>query len=380
LLLGTATPSVADYYRSKNKIFKELVLKERYNNVALPKVSIVDMRKEIKAGNKSLFSGKLVSASNECLDEGHQVILFLNRRGYSSFVSCRECGYTMKCPDCGISMTYHKESNAMECHYCGKRKSVPKICPECGSKIIGRFGAGTEQVEEKAKELFPNRIIERLDLDTSKKKGSAESILNRFAKGKTDILIGTQLVAKGLDFANVGLVGIVSADVGLNIPDYRSAERSFQLATQAAGRAGRGDRQGEVIIQTYTPDHPAIVFAAKQDYLGFYKQEIKIREIGAYPPFTDIFHIVLQAKNEEKLIKIADKLAKGFEKALDDSYVILGPCKAPINKAGEQFRYQIIIKSPAGKRKTLSAIVNDAKRAAANDCLITVDINPYSLM
>ncbi len=380
LLLGTATPAVADYYRSKNKIFKELTLKQRYNKVPLPRVSIVDMRSEIKAGNKSLFSGKLISEMEKCFEQGKQAILFLNRRGYSSFVSCRECGYVMKCPDCGISMTYHKESNAMECHYCGKRRSVPKQCPECGSKIIGRFGAGTEQLEEKAIELFPGKKIERLDLDTVKKKGSVDSILKRFASGKTDILIGTQLVAKGLDFANVGLVGIISADVSLNIPDYRSAERCFQLATQAAGRAGRGNEQGVVVIQTYTPDHPAIVFAAKQDYEAFYKQEIKIREIGAYPPFTDIFHIVLTDKDEEKVIRGAEELAFLMEKKLDDSYVILGPCKAPINKAGELYRYQIIIKSPAGKRRALSGVVNEVKRTGVNGCLVTVDINPYSLM
>ena len=380
LVLGSATPAVQDYYRSKNKIFKELVIKKRYNQVPLPKVSVVDMRQEIKAGNRSLFSGKLTREMKDCFDDGKQVILFLNRRGYSSFVSCRECGYTMKCPDCGIAMTYHKGAGAMICHYCGHRQLVPKSCPECGSKLIGRFGAGTEQVEEKAKELFPDKTIERLDLDTVAKKGSIESILKRFAKGKTDILIGTQLVAKGLDFANVGLVGIISADVTLNIPDFRSAERSFQLVTQAAGRSGRGDEQGKVVIQTYSPEHPAIVCAAKQDYQSFYKQEIKLRKLAMYPPFADICQIILSHEKDSAAAKAAEVCADILKRSLDDDYLVLGPCKAPLNKAGNQYRYQIVVKSPAGKRKLVSTLINNIKKNWKEEALLTVDINPYSLL
>lgn len=380
LVLGSATPAVQDYYRSKNKIFKELVIKNRYNKVPLPKVSVVDMRKEIKAGNRSLFSSMLCKEMRECFDDDKQVILFLNRRGYSSFVSCRECGYTMKCSDCGVSLTYHKSAGAMICHYCGRRQLVPKLCPECGSKLIGRFGAGTEQVEEKAKELFPDKTIERLDLDVASKKGATESILKRFAKGKTDILIGTQLVAKGLDFANVGLVGIISADVTLNIPDFRSAERSFQLVTQAAGRSGRGDKQGKVVIQTYSPEHPAIVCASNQDYQSFYKQEIKLRQLAMYPPFADICQIILSHEKERSAAKSAEVCADILKRNLDDSYLILGPCKAPLNKAGNQFRYQIIVKAPAGQRKALSNLLNNVKKNWKEEALLTVDINPYSLL
>ena len=380
LVLGSATPAVQDYYRSKKKIFKELVIKNRYNQVPLPNVTVVDMRQEIKAGNRSLFSGRLTKEMRECFDEGKQAILFLNRRGYSSFVSCRECGFTMKCPDCGIAMTYHKGAGAMVCHYCGHKQLMPKICPECKSKLIGRFGAGTEQVEEKAKELFPDKTIERLDLDTVAKKGSAESILKRFAKGKTDILIGTQLVAKGLDFANVGLVGIISADVTLNIPDFRSAERSFQLVTQAAGRSGRGDEQGKVVIQTYSPEHPAIVCAAKQNYIDFYKQEIKLRELAMYPPFADICQIVTSHENERLAAKAAEKCADILRRNLDEQYLILGACKAPLNKAGNQYRYQIIVKSPAGQRKAVSSLINNIKKNWKEEALLTVDINPYSLL
>ncbi len=380
LVLGSATPAVQDYYRSKKNIFTELVLKKRYNENPLPKVSIVDMREEVKAGNRSLFSGLLTKEMQACFDDDKQIILFLNRRGYSSYVSCRECGYTMRCQDCGITMTYHKSSGAMLCHYCGRRVPVPKTCPECGSKLIGRFGAGTEQVEEKAKELFPDKNIERLDFDTVQKKGSVQSILKRFEKGKTDILIGTQLVAKGLDFANVGLVGIISADVTLNIPDYRSSERSFQLVTQAAGRAGRGNEQGKVIIQTYSPEHPAIQCAAKQDYASFYKQEIRLRELAAYPPFTDIYQIVFSHEIETKAIKAAETCLAVLQKNLDNSYLILGPSNAPIHRSGKQFRYQLIVKSPAGQRQILSSLINNIKKNWKDDVLLTVDINPYSLL
>lgn len=380
LLLGSATPSVSDYYRCRQGIFKELRLKERYNKVPLPEVSVVDMRAEIKAGNRSLFSSKLVSEIKSCSASGKQMILLLNRRGYSNFVSCRDCGYTVKCPDCGIAMSYHKEADALICHYCGKRKRLPKRCPDCGSSLIGRFGAGTEQLEEKAKELFPELSIERLDLDTAKRKGSAESALRRFAKGKTDMLIGTQLVAKGLDFANVGLVGVINADTALNLPDFRAAERSFQLVTQAAGRAGRGDERGRVVIQTYTPDHPAVVCAAKQDYLSFYEQEIKIRKLAAYPPFTSIFRLVFGGEDEKLARQSAEKCAEVLSEKLDDSYLLLGPCMAPINKAGKLYRYQLMIKAPAEKRRALSSLINSIKKDRKETTLLTVDIDPYSLL
>lgn len=380
VVLGSATPSVTDYYRANSKIFKKLVLSSRYNNNPLPLVETVDMRKEIRAGNKSLFSARLIERMNECFDSNEQVILFLNRRGYSGYVSCRECGYVMRCPECGISMTYHRSAGAMVCHYCGRKAPYPKKCPECGSSIIGRFGAGTEQLEEKTKELFPGKSIARLDFDTAQKKGSAEKILKDFEKGKTDILIGTQLVAKGLDVANVGLVGIISADLSLNIPDYRSSERCFQLVTQAAGRSGRGDKQGRVVVQSYNPEHQAIVTAAKQDYESFYKDEIKIRRVAEYPPFTDLFRILLSAKDEDVVKKESEKLAKLLEKSIDESYTLLGPCKSPLNKEGGKFRRQIIIKSPAGKRQGLGRIINTYKKEWKGESLFTVDINPYSLI
>ena len=380
VVLGSATPSVSDYYRAGKGIFRKLVLNNRYNNNPLPLVETVDMRKEIKAGNRSLFSSKLIERMNECFDNKEQVILFLNRRGYSGYVSCRECGYVMRCPECGISMTYHRSAGAMVCHYCGRKLPYPKICPECGSDIIGRFGAGTEQLEEKTLELFPGKRIERLDFDTAQKKGNTEKILKDFEKGKIDILIGTQLVAKGLDVANVGLVGIISADLSLNIPDYRSSERCFQLVTQAAGRSGRGDKQGRVVVQSYNPEHQAIQTAARQDYEAFYKDEIKIRKIAEYPPFTDLFRVLLSNKDEEIVIKESEKLAAMLEKEIDESYTLLGPCKSPLNKEGGKFRRQIIIKSPAGKRQGLSRTINTFKKEWKGESVFTVDINPYSMI
>ncbi|MBR5641959.1 MAG: primosomal protein N' [Firmicutes bacterium] len=384
LILGSATPSTQNFYRSEQGIFRRLELPRRYNRVPLPKVVTVDMREEVKAGNRSLFSEALAGELEKTLAEGKQAILFLNRRGYSSFVSCRECGYVPRCPECGISLTYHKEESALICHYCGRKEPVPRVCPECGSKIIGRFGAGTEQVEEKAAELFPDARIERLDLDAVKKKGNLEAILKRFASGKTDILIGTQLVAKGLDIANVALVGIISADVTLNIPDYRSGERTFQLVTQAAGRSGRGDEQGQVIIQTYNPESAVIRAAAAQDYRQFYEREISIREAALYPPFSDLFRFVIADEDETKVIDSAARCAAWLKKVLPADYIVMGPGPSPMTKQAGLFRYQVIVKSPAGRRKECSAFAAklrrafDAEKTAAR--LLTTDINPYSFI
>ena len=384
LVLGSATPSAADYYRSEQGIFRRLELPRRYNRVPLPKVVTVDMREEVKAGNRSLFSGLLAEELEKTLAAKKQAILFLNRRGYSSFVSCRECGYVPRCPECGISLTYHKEEGSLVCHYCGRKEPVPRVCPDCGSRIIGRFGAGTEQVEEKAKELFPEARIERLDLDAVRKKGNLEAILKRFASGKTDVLIGTQLVAKGLDIANVALVGIISADVTLNIPDYRSGERTFQLVTQAAGRAGRGDEQGQVIIQTYTPESAVIRAAAAQDYRGFYDREIVIRESALYPPFSDLFRFVIADEDEEKAMDSASRCTAWLKRVLPSGYIVMGPGQSPLAKQSGLFRYQTVVKAPAGKRKECSAAAAKLRRLFEEDKsaakLLTLDINPFTFI
>ncbi len=383
VLLGSATPSVVSTYRADQGIYKRIILKERYNKMALPSVKIVDMREELKAGNKSIFSRDLYENMQKCLEEGQQIILFLNRRGYSTFVSCRECGHVMKCSECDISLTYHKAQNAAVCHYCGKMEPLPNKCPECGSKYIRHFGTGTEKVEEITLEMFPEYSIERLDLDTIKLKGSVDKIINNFRKGKTKILIGTQLVAKGLDFKNVGLVGIISADVILNIPDYRASERTFQLITQAAGRAGRGDKEGKVVIQTYNPEHYSVESAAQQDYKMFYDTEILLRTGMAYPPFSDIVQVIIIAKNEEVCALGAQEIMQQVKMQLscDLRANVFEPQPLLLNREKEHFRYYILIKCPKGRRKECLTVIEKIKKNVNTGKKIkytlAVDINPY---
>ncbi|WP_324823707.1 replication restart helicase PriA [Sinanaerobacter sp. ZZT-01] len=385
VLLGSATPSIQSFYRAQEEKIQLIRLTERYNKMPLPHVEIVDMREELKNGNKSIFSITLYQEIRKCLEQKKQVILFLNRRGYSTFISCRNCGFVLECPDCGISMTYHKESDEACCHFCGTKSPVPTICPSCSSSYIKYFGMGTEKVEEKAGEIFEGANIARLDLDTVKKKGSIERVLKSFHKGKIDILIGTQLVAKGLDFANVGLVGIISADVSLNIPDYRSSERTFQLITQAAGRTGRGDFPGKVIIQSYTPQHYAIEAASHHDYEGFYQQELILRKQIGYPPFCDFFQLLISSENDQEAKKMAESIGTYLkEKDRMEAISIFGPQPAPIHRMSDRYRYQILIKAGLGTRKQYAREIAELKQTffvkKKTKCLLSVDINPYSFL
>lgn len=386
VLLGSATPSLVSSYKAEQGEYRKIILTERYNKTPLPEVEIIDMREELKNGNKSIFSVSLYQEMKRNLDEKKQVILFLNRRGYSTFVSCRSCGYVMKCRDCGISLTYHKSRNEAICHFCGSRERVPSVCPVCGGKYIKHFGTGTEKVEEVTKEIFPEYSVDRLDLDTTGKKGSIDKILNSFRKGKTNILIGTQLVAKGLDFSNVGLVGIVSADVSLNVPDFRSAERTFQLITQAAGRAGRGDAMGKVLIQTYSPDHYSIITAASHDYEAFFKAEAMIRKQVGYPPFSDLFQIVLSSEKEQEAYERCRQVAADFIRGAgrSEERFVFGPQAAPMNKIKGLYRYQLLIKCFPGKRKGYTTILNEIKMGINTDrgakYYISIDVNPYSFL
>lgn len=382
LVLGSATPSVVSYQRAKEGIYRLIELKERYNSNPLPKVELVDMRKELLDGNRTVFSGRLYRALEETLADGQQAILFLNRRGYSTFISCRECGKVMECPDCGISLTYHKKENAGICHYCGKKFRVPDICPGCGSRHIRYFGSGTEKVEEFTREIFPDRTVDRLDLDTAKNGREISSIISRFSKGKTDILIGTQLVAKGLDFKNVGLVGVVAADVSLHIPDYRSAERTFQLVTQAAGRAGRGDLEGLVVVQSYTPDNFALQAAKDYDYKGFFEKEIAVRQLMDYPPFTDLILVEFTSAKEKDAFCAAENCRK-FLLACDieEHSEIFSPKLSYHFKGKNSVRYYILIKSPKGYRNKYIYYI-DAFGAnlvkQKSSCTMVIDVNPYS--
>lgn len=386
LLLGSATPSVVSYQRAQEGIYELLELTERYNKVVLPEISIVDMREELKRGNRSIISSELCSKMKDTLEAGRQVILFLNRRGYSTFVSCRECGYVARCPGCGLSLTYHKAGGQAVCHYCGYHEPAPNKCPECGSKYIRYFGSGTEKLEEAVSDLFSEYAAERLDLDTVKRKGELTRKLKAFRSGKTQILIGTQIIAKGLDFRNVGLSGIVSADVSLNIPDFRSPERTFQLIMQAAGRAGRGDSQGHVVIQTYSPEHYAVAFASQHDYKGFFETEKQLRAYMGYPPYSDLFQIVFTAKREDAA---KDGAESWYERirgrmAREDQEMVFPPQQAYLGKIKDVYRYSMLIKCPQGRRAEYSRIVAAVREEdiekKKKDYTAIVDINPYSFI
>jgi len=382
VIMGSATPSVTTYQRSREGIFRLLSLKKRYNEVDLPEVSVVDMRAELKAGNRSVLSREMYSTMKETLEAGKQVILFLNRRGYSTFVSCRECGYVLKCPDCGISLTYHRDTDSMVCHYCGRTEKVPQVCPECGSRYIRFFGAGTEKIEDEVTKLFGEYTTGRLDLDTMKKKGSLEKILDDFGSGRTDILTGTQVVAKGLDFRNVGLAGIVSADSTLNIPDYRSAERTFQLVTQAAGRAGRGSEKGKVVIQTYRPDDYAVRAAAAQDYSQFFSKEIRIRQAAGYPPFSDFIQIIFSSESENVLKECISSWHRQLEEKLADAASNIYPAgKTAAASGGKVFRGYLLIRAPRGSRAGYMDMIGRIRACDSygKKCMTVVDVNPYSI-
>lgn len=382
LVLGSATPSVVSYQRANEGIYTLLKLTARYNQTPLPRVELVDMRQELKAGNMTIFSRKLRKAMTDTLAAGKQIILFQNRRGYANFISCRACGTVMRCPECGISLTYHKGINSAVCHYCGRKYPVPTTCPECGSAYIRHFGIGTEQVEEAVGEVFPDRTIDRLDLDATKTRKAMDRILDQFSKGKTDILIGTQLVAKGLDFRHVGLVGVIAADVTLNIPDYRSSERTFQLITQVAGRAGRGDEQGKVIVQTYEPENYALLAAKEHDYEQFFQQEIRLRRFMAYPPFSDLLMVNFTDPDETQCLATAERCRAYMENAVgkEKARLILSPHVA-LHFKGEDYRYYLLIKCLRGDRNRYMYYLDNFNQILVNEnasCSVNIDVNPYS--
>lgn len=302
LLLASATPSILSFAKARRGDYTLLEMPRRVNNRPLPEVEIVDMRQELEWGNRSMFSASLQRKLIACVHGGQQAMLLMNRRGYNAFVSCRSCGHVMKCPNCDVSMTYHVQGNdgQLHCHYCGHTMPVPETCPECGSRYIRYFGVGTQKVEEELRKLLPGTAIGRMDIDTTSGKDGHQKILDEFRAGKTRVLVGTQMIAKGLDFPQVTLVGVVAADMTLNLPDYRSRERTFQLLTQVAGRAGRGVLPGEVVIQTYKPEDPVIQFAARQDYRAFFEEEFALRRKRLYPPFTIMARALVESPSEEK--------------------------------------------------------------------------------
>lgn len=309
ILLGSATPEISTYYKTKTGEYNLATLKKRaVKGSNIPNIEIVDMRNELIHGNTSIFSEKLKLKLEETMHNNNQAILFLNRRGYSHFVSCRTCGHVINCDNCDISMTYHKPINRLRCHYCGATKPVPKVCPVCGSKYIKQFGIGTQQVEEYCRQIFPDKIILRMDRDTTSKKDSYEEVYSNMKNNKADILIGTQMLAKGLDFENVTLVGVIAADLSLHVADYKAEETTFDLLTQVSGRAGRSEQSGDVIIQTYSPDNYAIKYAANNDYESFYEEEIKVRQAYLYPPFVEMVSVYFISDKNTKLDEYAYKV------------------------------------------------------------------------
>ncbi|MBQ4537629.1 MAG: primosomal protein N' [Lachnospiraceae bacterium] len=347
LVLGSATPSLESYYRAKEGKYQLFRLTERLTGGSLANTSVVDLREELRSGNRSIFSRKLQELMEDRLAKKEQIILFLNRRGYAGFISCRSCGYVMKCPHCDVSLSQHK-GGRMVCHYCGYETAQVTKCPSCSSPYILGFKAGTQQIEEQIHQRFPQARVLRMDKDTTKKKDSYEEILSAFSEEQADILVGTQMIVKGHDFPKVTLVGVLAADLSLNDSDYRCAERTFQLLTQAAGRAGRGKREGEAVIQTYRPEHYSVLRASEQDYEAFYEEEILYRELAGYPPAAHMLAILITAKEERAGIELAEQIAavlrEQISNAGQNTVQLIGPAKATVGKINDIYRFVIYLK------------------------------------
>lgn len=352
VVLGSATPSLEAYYRAVSGEYKLYEMKERPGNSVLPTVHTVDLREELKQGNRSMFSRKLKERMQDRLSKGEQTILFLNRRGYAGFISCRSCGHVMKCPHCDVSLSEHR-NGMLTCHYCGYQERKPAKCPSCGSPYLMGFKAGTEQVEEAIHREFPGARVLRMDADTTRRKDSYERILSAFADEEADILVGTQMIVKGHDFPGVTLVGVLAADLSLNRNDYRAGERTFQLLTQAAGRAGRGERPGEVVIQTYQPEHYSVVYAARQDYQGFYGEEIAYRGLVGYPPVEHMLAVLIVSRVQEDGEKLGEEMTDLVKREMADAagLRVIGPAEAAIGKISDLYRHTFYIRH--GEYQTL---------------------------
>ena len=371
VVLGSATPTLDSYARAKKNVYHLLTLPNRVNKKPLPKVEVVDMNKEIK-NSIGHFSKLLIDKINDKLEKNEQVILLLNRRGYSTFVSCKNCGYTVKCPKCDITLTYHKTSNNLRCHYCGYATNLVKVCPECHEEALSSIGVGTEKIEEELNKIIPSARILRMDFDTTSKKGMHSKMIKAFANHEYDILLGTQIVAKGLDFENVTLVGVINADTSLNIPDFHSSETTFALLSQVSGRAGRSDREGSVILQTYNKDHYAIKYAKEHNYIGFYNEELKIRHTLKYPPFYYIVYIRISSKDNNLAFSESLRIKKSLEKYLSNT-IILGPSASNVFKVNNTYRYGIILKYK--KEDELINTLNMMIDAYKSNSKVKIDIN-----
>ena len=382
LILGSATPSLESFYHAEQGRYSPLTLPSRVSNIEMPPVEIVDMREELKRGNRTIFSRVLRETIEERLSKGQQVILFLNRRGFSTHVFCRTCGYVERCDNCSISLTFHFHTKRMECRHCGYERPTPQVCPECGSVYIRYFGLGTEQVEQEVVKAFPKARVKRMDADSTTRKDAHQQILDVFKRGEIDILVGTQMIAKGLDFPNVTLVGVISADTALNLPDFRAGERAFNLLTQVAGRSGRSEAGGNVIVQTYMPEHYSIQAAQGHDYLRFYREEIGYREALLYPPLSHAATILLRGEVEAEVIQTANHLLDQLDTFKTDRFPtveIRGPVPAPLAKIRNKFRWHFLLRSENVEelRELIQCAVTET--APANIDLI-VDIDPISVL
>ncbi|WP_339224600.1 primosomal protein N' [Paenibacillus sp. FSL H8-0332] len=401
VILGSATPSLESYHASRSQSdihFSPILLEmpSRALGNELPKVAVVDMREELKEGNRSMFSRSLHAALVSRLERGEQTVLLLNRRGFSTFVMCRSCGYVAGCPECDISLTYHSRSDNLRCHYCGHAESAPKLCPECGSEHIRFFGTGTQRVEEELGKLFPGIRVIRMDVDTTTEKGSHEKLLNQFRDKKADVLLGTQMVAKGLDFPDVTLVGVITADSALNLPDFRAAEKTFQLLTQVAGRAGRHQLPGEVVVQSYTPEHYSIIHASGHDYRSFVRDELKHRKELHYPPYCRLILVTLSHEQLPLLLKLAENYALSIQgkarqlrwygsldKLSSDALDLLGPVASPLPRLKGRYRFQCILKwrgaiDAIGLARQVAEELEDSVRDKGLQ--ISIDVDPQMLM
>lgn len=384
LLLGSATPDIATYYRAVNSgnLFE---LKKRYNDAKVPPVTVINMQEHGRAAYRNVLSMPLQTEIKETLSKGQQVILLINRRGFSTFTQCQACGHVIQCPNCAIPMIWHSKDQMLKCHYCNHAEYFPDVCPECGSDAFKNSGTGTQKIEQYVKELFPENNVERIDSDILVRKGEHIRLLEKFQRGDIDILVGTQMIAKGLDNPNVTLVGVISADASFNLPDFRASERGFQLLTQVAGRAGRGEFAGKVLFQTYNPDFYALESAKSQNYREFYDTEIAAREEFDYPPFSQIIRLILSSQNnfraEKSAQEIALRLCIMIEKyGISERLDILGPTPCVIERINGQYRFQILIKNKmSGKgHQFVSSFLN--KVIMPKDIKLAIDVDPLDIL
>ena len=382
VLLGSATPSLESRARAMKGVYTLLELSERANQAAMPQVKVIDMREEAKNGNRSTFSDVLLSELDKRIHQNEQAVLLLNRRGYSSFVLCRDCGYVLECPNCDISQTLHMDTKTMKCHYCGHEEGIPRNCPKCTSPAIRYYGTGTQKVEEELQEYLPDARIIRMDVDTTRKKGAHQKLFKRFEQKQADILLGTQMIAKGLDFPDVTLVGVINADTSLGLPDFRSAEKTFQLLTQVSGRSGRGQKTGEVIVQSYNPDHYAIQKAKHHDYDSFFKKEMNLRRLSEYSPYYFLLKLSVSHENEMTAAKKIHEFIEFLKPSLSEQAIILGPTPKSIARTHNRYHFQTIIKYKKEeklKEKCHELLMNTQKEQAKG-LYISLDYHPLDFI